>query len=114
MDAERWRRIERLFYGALDVVLARRGEFLARECAGDDSLRAEVERLLAIDGSDDDVVARHGVLPAREVERFDPLVGRVIGNYRLTERIAAGGMGVVYRGERADGLFAQDVAVKLV
>ena len=38
----------------------------------------------------------------------------MLGVYRLTERIAAGGMGVVYRGERADGLFEQAVAVKLI
>jgi len=118
MDAERWRIVERLFHGALDAPPARRGEFLARECGGDAALRAEVERLLEIDGQEVDVVARYGVLPARDVaidaERPDPLVGRVIGAYRLVKRIAAGGMGVVYRGERADGLFVQDVAVKLV
>jgi len=44
----------------------------------------------------------------------DPLIGREIGSYRLTARIAAGGMGVVYRAERSDGLFRRDVAIKLI
>ncbi len=37
-----------------------------------------------------------------------------IGVYRLTNLLGRGGMGVVYRGERADGLFDQTVAIKLV
>lgn len=37
-----------------------------------------------------------------------------IGPYRLTERLGAGGMGEVWRGERDDGLFQQSVAIKLI
>lgn len=37
-----------------------------------------------------------------------------VGPYRLTDLIGRGGMGVVYRGERADGLFEQTVAIKLI
>ncbi|MCW5760605.1 MAG: serine/threonine protein kinase, partial [Phenylobacterium sp.] len=37
-----------------------------------------------------------------------------VGVFRLVERIGEGGMGQVWRGQRADGLFDQTVAVKLV
>jgi serine/threonine-protein kinase len=37
-----------------------------------------------------------------------------VGVFRLVEKIGEGGMGQVWRGERADGLFDQTVAVKLV
>lgn len=37
-----------------------------------------------------------------------------IGPYRLVERLGIGGMGEVWRGERADGAFEQQVAIKLV
>ena len=42
----------------------------------------------------------------------DPLVGKVFGGYRITERIAHGGMSAVYRG--IDRRLGRDVAIKLV
>ena len=47
----------------------------------------------------------------------DHRVGRAVRKYwkyRLDERIASGGMGVVYRARRVDGVFDQEVAVKRV
>jgi eukaryotic-like serine/threonine-protein kinase len=44
----------------------------------------------------------------------DPLLGRVLGVYRLVERLGRGGMSQVYRAERCDGRFEQQVAVKLL
>jgi hypothetical protein len=46
MKLERWEEVGRLFSAALEREPARRGAFLAEACAGDDSLRAEVEDLL--------------------------------------------------------------------
>lgn len=40
--------------------------------------------------------------------------GRVIGSYRLLRRLSRGGMGDVYRAERADGAYEAAVAVKLL
>lgn len=40
--------------------------------------------------------------------------GEELGPWKIIEPIAAGGMGVVYRGERADGAFEMAVAVKLL
>src|SRR5205814_5334597 len=43
----------------------------------------------------------------------DSLIGKVVGGrYRLTQRLAAGGMGVVYRGERLQ--LGRPVAVKFL
>ena len=44
----------------------------------------------------------------------DPLLGARLGVYEILEPIASGGMGRVYRARRADGLYEQTVAVKVL
>lgn len=45
----------------------------------------------------------------------DPLIGQRVGAYLFTERLSAeGGMGTVYRAERADGTYQQPVAIKVI
>jgi len=44
--------------------------------------------------------------------KSDPLVGKVINNYRLIERLGSGGMGLVYRAEQVS--IKRPVAVKLL
>ncbi|HZR22718.1 MAG TPA: serine/threonine-protein kinase, partial [Vicinamibacterales bacterium] len=41
-------------------------------------------------------------------------IGRRVGVYKITGIAGEGGMGTVYRARRADGLFDQEVAIKLV
>src|SRR5262245_13103788 len=47
MTPERWQQIEKLFHAALDLEAKDRAAFLEEACAGDESLRREVESLLA-------------------------------------------------------------------
>ena len=44
---ERWAKIERIFNSVLEADESRRNAVLEESCAGDDSLRREVESLLA-------------------------------------------------------------------
>ncbi|MEO0560361.1 MAG: serine/threonine-protein kinase, partial [Bacteroidota bacterium] len=44
----------------------------------------------------------------------DPVVGSRIGPWAVGERIGKGGMGAVYRAERADGAYERTVALKLL
>jgi serine/threonine-protein kinase len=46
-------------------------------------------------------------------QRTDSMLGRVLGEYRITGLIAEGGMGRVYHAERVDGIFDRKVAIKL-
>ncbi|MEQ1894641.1 MAG: tetratricopeptide repeat protein, partial [Planctomycetota bacterium] len=112
MQAERWRRVETLFHRCLELEPAARAAWLRDECGADLELHRQVEQLLADDERSDDLFAR--VSGPERLPWVDPLIGRTVGAYRLVARIAAGGMGVVYRAERSDGLFAHEVAIKWI
>ena len=62
MTHERWQQIERLYHAAVAHDATERAAFLEEECAGDQSLRQEVESLLALDGT------AEGFLKATPVE----------------------------------------------
>ena len=112
MKPERWAQVEAIFFETLDVPVGQRSAYLRDRCQGDPSLVADIQELLRQDQRGDDWT--HGVVPALRAVGSDPLVDRVLGVYRLKERVAAGGMGVVYRAVRNDGLFDQEVAIKLI
>ncbi len=108
----RWDRLEQLFYAALALPAAGRAQFLDRECADDPSLRGEVESLLAFSGK----TLRELSKPVEEAAQKLALQegGHQIGPYRLTRLIGEGGMGQVYLARRADNLYEQEVAIKLM
>jgi eukaryotic-like serine/threonine-protein kinase len=101
----RWRRIEALCHGALARPEADRMAYLAAACGSDETLRADVESLLARAASAESFLEEplHG---------NSPLTGRQLGAYRLEAPIAAGGMGDVYRA--TDTRLGREVAVKVL
>ncbi len=112
MDAEKWKRLEALFLGAVELPAQARAAFVETECGTDSELRKELLSLLRGDETGGDAFSR---LEAHtHAGNDDALLGRCLGPYKLIERIAAGGMGVVYRAERVDGLFQHAVAIKLI
>ncbi len=119
MDAERWQRLEALFVGALERDEAARQSFLRRETADDPTLFTELSAMLVANGDSRALAVEAQLL--RDTPAISPFTGRAgralpgnVGPYRLIEQIGHGGMGVVYRAERADGQYTQTVAVKLV
>ncbi len=64
MNPERWERIGQLFHAALEQEPGRRPQFLREACAGDESLRREVEALLARHAESPDFLES----PALEIE----------------------------------------------
>lgn len=117
MDLERWQATEALFHAAMDLPPEERAAFV-RARSPDGALAEDVLRLLEGESRSRDLVTRMGLIEsAGDASADDPpdhLVGRTVGKYRLEERIASGGMGVVYRARRVDGVFEQQVAVKLI
>ncbi len=102
--------VYRLFAEALDRAGEVREQFLRRECGDDARIRAEVDALLLIAGKD---TAGTGSLMVPSMRDDEDLSGEICGHFRLGVRIGAGGMGVVYRAERTDGV-QQSVAIKLI
>jgi eukaryotic-like serine/threonine-protein kinase len=108
-----WRRIETLFYEALDVPAQQRCAFLDRACETPE-LRAEVESLLASVENTLGFLERP-LSAAAEQLAHDPFVpGTRIAAYQLIRSLGAGGMGTVYLASRADGQFEKQVAIKLL
>jgi serine/threonine-protein kinase len=86
---------------------AARDAFVRERTGGNAPLRARVEELLAHSAllEDEDFLPA----PARPIRLPDR-----VGPFRITGKIADGGMGVVAKGERDDGVYAQVVAIKFI
>lgn len=105
-DAELIRRSLAAFEEAVDLPDEQRTAWLAAQRASDPGLATEVERLLMADAFGTGSLPTGGLLaPLRPPPSH-------IGRYRISERIGGGGMGEVFVGERADGLFDHSVAIK--
>jgi serine/threonine protein kinase/tetratricopeptide (TPR) repeat protein len=117
---ERYRQVDALFDAALDLPEEERADFLQRATAADAELRTAVERLLRAHARSEEFLQAPAVEVAAPLLRggglFEPraAVPERVGAFRIVREIGRGGMGAVYLGERADGQFAQRVAVKLV
>ncbi len=110
--SERWQRIEALFHEVATCEPSMQAQKLLRECGNDHELRLAVERLLAADAAPEDALLDHGLAGA--LHGKDPLLQQHFGPFRLVERIADGGMCTVYRAQRQDGEFEQEVAIKVL
>jgi serine/threonine-protein kinase len=109
---DRWQRIEKVFHAALDMPAGERSAYLAGACE-DVSIRTEVDRLLKAHERADGFL-RAAPVQDRDAQDELAMLGRRIGPYRLEEYVARGGMGAVYRAQRADEEFEHQVAIKLV
>ncbi len=118
INPERWRRVKELLHAALELEPARRAAYLLDTCGEDTALRQEVAELLTSYEDAGEEFLDRPVTDISTLELFpshvDPLIGKLIGPYRIVEEIGQGGMGSVYKAVRADDTFKRDVAIKII
>lgn len=106
-----------MFEVAAELTGDERAACLQERCAGDESLRSEVESLLASDAQADGFIENPATSIPREVPEGmaeEPLGARQFGAYRTIREIGRGGLGTVYLAARSDAAYKKEVAIKLL
>ena len=112
MTAARWGEVKSVLAGVLES--EDRAAALERLCGDDRELRREVESLLAFEERAGNALNSAAVPGAALRPEPGAPAPESIGPYRILREIGRGGMGVVYLGERADGEYRKQVAIKLI
>src|SRR5262245_13909598 len=112
---ERRQRIEQLHNALRERPAEERSAFLKAACGADETLRREVESLIAQPASAELLVDRGVIATVPQAETHAnnrSLTGRRLGVYHVLTRLGAGGMGEVYRAR--DTNLERDVAIKVL
>jgi response regulator RpfG family c-di-GMP phosphodiesterase len=88
------------------LILAEDWEALPKAQQAEITLYQETDRIL-------EALVKHGLLTEYQADRIQAgsTFGLVLGNYRVLDRIGAGGMGIVFKGEHVD--LRRPVAIKV-
>src|SRR5438045_6084784 len=109
MNPEKWERIKELFESAVEREAPDRAQYVAEACEGDESLRCEVDRLLADHERAGSFLQQSPSMPPGS---DDLRIGQILSHYEIVERIGQGGMGTVYRA--TDTQLQRPVAIKVL
>lgn len=115
MTPERWEQVTNIYQSALELDALEQEAYLDRACADDESLRREVESLLAADADAKNFIAEpvfKDVAHLLTVQKSKSLIGQSLNHYQIISRLGLGGMGEVYLGK--DSKLNRHVAIKIL
>jgi eukaryotic-like serine/threonine-protein kinase len=111
--SERWDRVTAVFGASRALSPQLRDDFLRLACEGDDTLRADVDALLAADEEDGFLEDAPWAVLRRALVSTSLSPGQVLKDrYRVEDELAAGGQALLYRA--TDGLLGRPVVIKLL
>ncbi len=113
--ADRWQKVEEIFYAAIERDSTLRQAFLDEACRGDEELRAEVDSLIAAHerpGEFIDTPAYKVTGAFIEDAVSQSRLGSLVGHYRIIGQVGRGGMGEVYLAE--DSQLGRKAALKFL
>ena len=113
MTSEDFQQLRSSFDRLLAAGKARRAELLQSFAKDNAGLARELERMLAAHDSAPGFLDDSVDVDGRAHEQTTTLPAQ-IGAYRIERELGRGGMGVVYQGSRADGVFNKRVAIKVL
>src|SRR5688572_13204793 len=115
MTPARWQAVEELFHSALAQEADQLGAFLDGACNGDALLRGNVENLIVSHrraGGFIETTAAGLAVKVLDDCQAKLLIGHTLGHYKIDRKIAAGGMGDVYRA--TDIAAGREAALKIL
>ncbi|HNP36761.1 MAG TPA: tetratricopeptide repeat protein [Woeseiaceae bacterium] len=116
MTSDDWKEIEAAFEHAIALHGMQRDEFVAAFAKEQPNLVRQLRKLLTADDTGDAELKApiQASLASFSQASTDPWIGRQLGPWLITERLAGGGMGAVFLARRSDDEYSQVVAIKVM